>query len=172
MDCGSVPHSSFLSEHELVALSRTKNDHPSCPLGDGNSTCGCGYPTGVGAGDIFRPRVRPAPAPRIGGCGAGFIFHPRVTHGYPTFEFCFTHLHVLVHPVHLNPPLPTPTPAPHSPAASNPDTSTATARHRHRPATVPDTDQHHKSSCSQLPQASTTDRPILFYECTDDLFGG
>jgi hypothetical protein len=42
-------------------------------------------PTGAGAGGNFRPRVRPAPAPRIGGCGAGFIFHPWVTRGYPPF---------------------------------------------------------------------------------------
>jgi hypothetical protein len=42
-------------------------------------------PTGAGAGGNFRPWVRPAPAPRIGGCGAGFIFHPWVTRGYPSF---------------------------------------------------------------------------------------
>jgi hypothetical protein len=33
-------------------------------------------PTGAGVGAIFHPRVRPAPAPRIGKCGCGFHFSP------------------------------------------------------------------------------------------------
>jgi hypothetical protein len=33
-------------------------------------------PTGAGVGAIFHPRVRPAPAPRIGWCGRGFYFSP------------------------------------------------------------------------------------------------
>jgi hypothetical protein len=33
-------------------------------------------PTGEGAGAIFHPRIRPAPAPRIDGCGRRFHFSP------------------------------------------------------------------------------------------------
>jgi hypothetical protein len=42
--------------------------------------------TGAGTGIIFHPRVRPAPAPRIGECGRGFHFSPMVTRRYPKFQ--------------------------------------------------------------------------------------